>query len=156
MINWWLLAQVTPWDEAPAAPAAARKPMNFQDLQRGFQQWNSGDTDTFGRNGLLLMVAVVAVLALLIHLRARVRGGKTPDSERKLFRQLARVAGLSLTTRWLLRWVAAHAQVHAATLLVSPTAFQVCVDRWSKEPSFVALRIWGHRRLTELQPKLFT
>ena len=146
-----ILAQVS--DDAPPAPVERK--MSFGDLQKGFQKFNSGESDPSVRNGLLIMVAAVALIVLLIHFRARIKARKTPDSEGRLFRELARVVRIPFTTRLILKWVARTAKVHAAVLLVSEQAFTTCVTRWEDQPTFSPLRRWAKKRLDHLRPALF-
>lgn len=154
-----MLAQVRGREalEEPAAPAAPvrENTMSFGGLQKGFKQFNEGNTDNTMRNGLLVMVAVVVLIAVAIHVRARLKLRTTPDSERKLFRELARVVHVGFATRLLLKWVARSAKVDAAVLLISEAAFSTSVGKWAEQATFAPLRRWGKRKLARLKPRLF-
>lgn len=161
MICSWMatLAEVVPWDDAPASPppaASQQRPMNFSDLQQGFRQWHEGTTseNTF-RNGMLVVVALVAVVALVVHLRQRRRAPKTINSPLRLGMELSRQVPFPFGSRIMLWWVARSTGLPLATLLISAAAFRAGVEQWSAEPTFGLLRRWGRSRLERLQPVLF-
>jgi hypothetical protein len=144
-------------DDAPPFPAPASQPrrMNFGDLQKGFHQFNSGDSDPSVRNGLLLIVGLIILIGIAFHIRSRLKARKTPDSEAKLFRELASVVHIPIFTRLALKWVARSTKVHAAVLLISEQAFIASVAKWQNQPTFTPLRRWAKKRLTTLRPRLF-
>lgn len=144
---------VAPWDDLTEKPAPARPQIN---LQEGFRQWNEGQTDTTMRDGLLALVAIVAAVALIIHLVQRYRARQTPDSEARLGLELAKLVPFPFGTRVLLWWVARTTGRPFATLLISPQAYQQAVTAWADAPTFGPLRRWGRARLQRLEAILFS
>ncbi len=148
---------IAPFDDLPAKPPAApaQRPMTFRDFQNGISDWNNGQTDNTVRNGLLIIVGLVILTLIVLHLRQRWRARQSPDSERRLARELGRLVPFPFAARFFLRWVARSAGVHVATLLLSSEAFSASVEKWAGQPTFVLIRRWGRSRLALLQPRLF-
>ncbi len=152
------LAQASPWDE-PAAPPPPPKPtahpMSFSDLQEGMRAYNAGETDNSMRNGLLIMIAAVAVLALLLHLRQRHKSAGPPDSISHLGWELSRQLRFPMGTKLLLWWVARSSRTPIASLMLSSALFDKAVAAWAAQPTFGVARQWGRGRLNLLRPALF-
>jgi len=151
--------QATPWDEAPTPPAPPPKPgkpMSFSDLQQGFRQYQSGETnDTAFRNGILILMAGVALLALFIHLRQRKKNAGPPDSFGRLGLELGRLVRFPFGARLMLWWVARTSRVPFASLMLSSTLFDRSIAAWAASPTFAVARQWGKSRLDRLRPLLF-
>lgn len=153
-----ILAQYSPYDEPPvAAPAPApRRPMSFSDLQQGFRSYQSGETsDPAFRNGILILIACVAVLALVIHLRQRTKNAGPPDSLGRLGLELGRLVRFPFGSRVMLWWVARSVRVPFASLLLSSALFDRSVSAWAAAPTFGVVRQWGRGRLERLRGVLF-
>jgi hypothetical protein len=151
--------QATPWDDAPTAPPPPpkpSKPMSFSDLQQGFRQYQTGETnDTSFRNGILILMACVALLALFIHLRQRKKNGGPPDSLARLGFELGRLVRFPFGSRMMLYWVARTSKVPFASLLLSSVLFDKSIAAWASTPTFAVARQWGKSRLARLRPLLF-
>jgi hypothetical protein len=153
-----ILAQFSPYDDAPAPQPAPtpRRPMSFSDLQQGLRSYQSGEaSDPAFRNGILILIACVAVLALIIHLRQRTKTAGPPDSLRRLGLELGRLVQFPFGTRVMLWWVARSARVPFASLLLSSALFDKSVAAWAAAPTFGMVRQWGRGRLARLRPMLF-
>ena len=151
------LAQLNPYDEAPpSSEPPPQRSMTFSDLQQGLRDVHSGkvDNSTF-RNGILILLATLAIVTLLTHLRQRKINGGPPDSLRKLGRELGRKVPFPLGAKLLLHWVARATQTPYPALLLSSALFDKCVAQWARDPSFAAARNWGRGRLQLLRPVLF-
>src|SRR4051812_6031900 len=89
------LAQANPWDDAPPAPPESKPaahPMTFSDLQGAMHDYTEGKTtDNTFRNGTLILLAVTAAIALLIHWRQKRKTAGPPDSLGKLGREIGRL-----------------------------------------------------------------
>ena len=144
MIMQSLLAELIPFDgntDVPAPPPPQR-PMSFSDFQNGMQQWNDGATNNTFRNGLLVVVAAVAVIALAVHLRQRLKYRPEPASPQRLGWELSRAVPFPFGTRLLLYWVACSTRMPMATLLLSEPAFEASVQAWAHHGTFSPLRRW--------------
>jgi hypothetical protein len=153
-----ILAQYSPYDEPPAPQPAPppRRAMSFSDLQQGLRSYQSGETDdTAFRNGILILIACVAVLALIVHLRQRTKNAGPPDSLGRLGLELGRLVRFPFGSRVMLWWVARATQVPFASLLLSSSLFDKCISAWAAMPTFVVVRQWGRARLERLRPILF-
>lgn len=154
-----LLAQYHPWDEPPA-PEPAPKPrrsMSFSDLQQGLRSYQSGESnDNAFRNGILLLMAAVALLALVIHLRQRNKAAGPPDSLGRLGLELGRLVPFPFGSRLVLWWVARTCGVPFASLLLSAALFDRSVAAWAAVPTFGVARHWGLGRLQALRAVLFS
>jgi hypothetical protein len=147
-----------PMQPPPAAPAPRQpaRPMNFSDLQGAMRDYSDGKhQDNTFRNGSLIIMGVIAIVALLIHLRQKQKNAEPPDSVGKLGRELGRLVRFPLGTKALLKWVAASRKVPFASLLLSSALFDRCVKEWSCEHTFAVFRAWGKSRLDKLRPVLF-
>ena len=155
----YMLAQADPWDESFAPPppqSAPSRPMTFSDLRGAMHDYTTGNTkDHTFRNGSLVILAVITLIALLIHLRQKQKTAGPPDSLGRLGLELARGVRFPLFSRLLLRWVAASSKVPFASLLLSSSLFDRCVQDWSRAHTFVIVRGWGKGRLDRLRPVLF-
>jgi len=155
------IAQIhaTPWDEAPTPPPPAPKPnrpMSFSDLQKGLRDYNSGENnDTAFRNGILILMACTALLALFIHLRQRKKNAGPPDSLALLGMDLGGLVRFPFGARVMLWWVARTNRVPFASLLLSSTLFDKAIAAWAAAPTFAVARQWGKSRLDRLRPLLF-
>jgi len=118
-----------PTQPMQAAPQRApQKPMTFSDLQGAMRDYSEGKhQDNTFRNGSLIILGVIAVVALLIHFRQKQKNAEPPDSLGKLGRELGRLVRFPLGTKMLLRWVAASSKVPFASLLLSSALFDRCV-----------------------------
>lgn len=153
-----LLAQTPPWgdDGPPPAPAPAPHRLSFSDLQQGLHDYDTGKTnDNAFRNGVLVLLAIIAVITLVIHFRQRHKDAGPPDSLRRLSRELSRLVRFPLGTRMLLFWVARSTHTPLASLLLSGGLFDKCLEEWSHRPTFSVARRWGKSRLDRLRPALF-
>ena len=132
------------------------RPMTFSDLQGAMKDYSEGKhQDNTFRNGSLIILGVIAIVALLIHLRQKQKNAEPPDSVGKLGRELARLVRFPLGTKALLKWVAASSKVPFASLLLSSALFDRCVKEWSHGHTFALVRAWGKGRLEKLRPVLF-
>lgn len=153
------LAQASPpWEDAP--PVAPKAPVNGGggiDLSKGFQQVYGGTVseNTF-RNGMLVVVGVVIIVALVMHLRERRKQHKVVDSQFRLGWELCRLVPFPFGSRIMLWWVARSTRTPVATLLISARAFEQSINQWANQPTFALLRQWGRTRLMRLQPILFS
>lgn len=149
--------QPPPWEEAPlhGPSAPPPRPLSFKDLQQSIHQYNEGAPDNSLRNGLLIVLAFVALIALILHYRQRRKDNLPPDSEMSLARELAHVVPFPWGTKFLLKWVARSANVPFATLLLSAQAFDQHVETWAAQPTFALVRRWGITRLHRLKTILF-
>jgi len=151
------IAQASPWDDAP--PPEPPKPehrLSFTDLQQSLHDYNTGKTNDNGfRNGILSLLAIVAVFALIVHLRQRHKEAGPPDSLAKLGRELGRMVRFPFATRMLLYWVARSTRTPFASLLLSGGLFDRCLEEWAHRPTFSVARRWGKARLERLRPALF-
>jgi hypothetical protein len=149
------LGQVNPWEDAPPAATQPHR-LSFSDLKQGLHDYDTGKTNDDGfRNGILSLLAVIALVALFIHFRQRHKTPTPPDSLRKLGRELGRLVRFPLGSRLFLHWVARSTQTPFAALLLSAGLFDKCVAQWSRTPTFAAARRWGNSRLQRLRPVLF-
>jgi hypothetical protein len=152
------LAQFNPYEDAPApSEPPPQRPMSFSDLQRGLRDVHSGKVDdsTF-RNGILVLLALLALVVLIIHFRQRHETpAAPPDSLRKLGRELGRVVRFPFGSRLFLKWVAFSTAAPYPALLLSSDLFDQSVAQWSRYPTFAAARSWGRSRLQRLRPVLF-
>jgi hypothetical protein len=152
------LAQLGEWDETAAnAPATQpRRPLSFSDLKQGLRDYSTGATnDNTLRNGLLIMIAVVGVIALTLHYLQRRRKAGPKDSLTALAWELGRKVRFPFGSRLILWWVARAAGVPLASLLLSVGLFDRSVGDWAAQPTFGLLRKWGRGRLERLKPILF-
>ena len=158
------LAQIEPlepFDGEPSQPVAPppprpARPMTFSDLQGAMHDYGTGkNVDHTFRNGSLVILAIIAVVVLMSHLREKHKNAAPPDSVRKLGRELGRPVRFPLCTGVLLRWVAITCKVPFASLLLSSHLFDRCVQQWSHEHTFSIVRSWGKSRLERLRPVLF-
>jgi len=130
--------------------------MSFSDLQQGLRDVHSGKVDDSAfRNGLLALLAALALFVLIIHLRQRHKTPAPPHSLGRLGRHLGRLVPFPLGTRLLLKWVARSTATPYPALLLSSALFDTCVAQWSRQPTFAIARNWGHHRLQRLRPVLF-
>jgi hypothetical protein len=151
------LAQFSPYDEEPPPPPPPRPRMSFSDLQQSLHDVQQGQVDnsTF-RNGILVMLVLLALVVLIIHFRQREQTPSAPaDNLRKLGRELDRVVPFPLGSGLVLRWVALSTATPYAALLLSSKLFDACVARWERLPTFSVIRSWGRARLQRLRPILF-
>ncbi|HVT80232.1 MAG TPA: hypothetical protein VHM90_06200 [Phycisphaerae bacterium] len=144
-------------DNGPAtAPAAPRKPMSFSDLQQGMRDVHSGKVDDSGfRNGILIMLALIGLVALIMHFRQRKTEVVVPDSMGKLGRELSRLVHFPMGSRVFLKWVAKSTDTPFASLLLSESLFDRRIREWEAMPTFSAARHWGKSRLDRLRGELF-
>ena len=154
-----ILAQYTPPWEETAAPAATRPATTGGggiDLSHGFQQVYGGSVseNTF-RNGMLVVIGIVAIVALITHLRQRRTQPKELSSQLRLGMELCRLVEFPFGSRVALWWVARSTHTPVATLLISPHLFEQAVSAWSGQPTFAPLRRWGRVRLARLHEVLF-
>jgi hypothetical protein len=154
-----VLGQASSFDDAPAPakPAApAPHPLTFSDLQQGLRTANHGDPhDRTAQVALLSMVAGVAVVALILHLRQRRKEAGPMNSSRRLAWELSKQVRFPFGARMVLWWVAMSAKIPMATLLISGHAFDGALEAWFHRPTFGPLRRWGMARLERLRPLLF-
>ena len=151
-----MLAQIAPYDDAPAPAPPPQRPMSFSDLKAGLRAYNTGETNDNGfRNCVLVLVAVVAVIVLVIHLRQRQKTPVAKDSPGRLGWDLARKVRFPAGSRIFLMWVARGTGVPFASLLLSAALYDKCVAKWAGQPTFTLLRRWGRGRLRRLRPELF-
>ncbi len=153
-----LLAQASPFDDPPAPATApeARRPMSFSDLQQGMRDVHSGKVNDNGfRNGVILILAVIGLIALIIHLRQRKAVAVQPDNLAKLGRELGRLVRFPLGAKLLLKWVALSTSTPFASLLLSENLFNRRLAEWEAMPTFSAARHWGRTRLERLRMELF-
>ena len=153
------LAQADLFDEttatAPAEPPA-RHPMSFSDFKQGMRDVHSGKVDDSGfRNGIIVILAVIGLIALIIHLRQRRQNATAPDSLGKLGWELSRGVRFPFASRVMLYWVAKSTKTPFASLLLSENLFKSRVGLWEAEPTFSVARHWGRGRLDLLRPVLF-
>jgi hypothetical protein len=148
------LAQLTVDDNPPPKDTPPR--MTLTDLKQGLRDVQDGkvDTSTF-RNGIITLLAVLALIVLVIHLRQRRKKAAPPDNLRKLGRELGRKVPFPLGAKFLLHCVARATKTPFPALLLSAALFDKCVAQWAREPSFAAVRNWGRSRLLHLRPVLF-
>jgi hypothetical protein len=130
--------------------------MSFSDLQQGLNDYSTGKTNDNGyRNGILVMLALIGVVALVIHLRQRHKNAGPPESMHKLGRELAHTVSFPFATRFLLFWVAHATKTPFASLLLSAALFDKRIEQWSAAPTFSVARRWAKSRLDRLRPILF-
>lgn len=153
------LAQRAPWEDAPAPKPvqAPRQQISFNDLQKGLQQWHDGTLDGSGnlRNGLLILAGVVILAALFMNIREKLKHRATEDSEKRLAREIAKVIPFPMGSRTMLRWVARSTQVSLPALLLSSQLFDMTVNAWAEEPTYIVVRKWGYGRLMKLREVIF-
>ena len=151
------LAQYSSFDDPPPAPPPAPpRPMSFSDLQQGLRDVHSGKVDDRAfRNGILALLAVLALFVLIIHLRQRHKTPAPPNNMARLGRHLGRLVPFPLATPFLLQWVARSTATPYPALLLSSELFDQCVAQWARRPTFAIARNWGRRRLQRLRPILF-
>ncbi len=138
----------------PTAPVSHRP--NFSDLQQGFQRVNNGElNDNTVRNGILILMAVVGVVALVIHLKQRRESAQPPDSLRSLSWSMSRLVRFPMGSRMVLWWVARSNKLPVAALMLSSVLFDKSVASWSGQATFSAARRWGKGRLIRLRRVLF-
>jgi hypothetical protein len=151
-----VLAQVAPWEDPPAAsPEAPGPKMGFGDLQKALHAVNTGQTDQSFRNGAIVIIGVVVLLAVFLHNRQRRKTAGPPDSLSALARELSHHVAYPFGTRMLLWWVARGAGTPMATLLISSALFERAVGEWAAAPTFGLVRRWGKGRLERLKAVLF-
>ncbi len=154
------LAQApAPWDDSPPPPAAppAQHRMNFSDLQQSIHDYDTGkNNDKAFRNAFLVLLAVIAVITLLMHLRERRKNASAPNSLHRLSRELSRAIRFPVAARWMLVWVARSTKTPFASLLLCAGLYDKCVADWSARPTFSVARRWGRSRLDRLRDELFT
>ncbi len=151
------LAQFNPYDDAPPPPPPPQPRMSFSDLQQGLRDVQSGrvDDSTF-RNGMLVLLVLLALVVLIIHFRQREQTPTAPpDNLRRLGRELGRVVPFPLGSRLVLKWVALSTATPTAALLLSSRLFDARVAQWERYPTFTVFRNWGRARLQRLRPILF-
>jgi hypothetical protein len=130
--------------------------MSFSDLQQGLRDVHSGKVDDSAfRNGILVLLALLALFVLIIHFRQRHKTPAQPDSLRKLGRHLGRLVRFPLGTKLLLKWVAHSTATPYPALLLSSDLFDKCVAQWAHCPTFAVARNWGRSRLQRLRTILF-
>ena len=146
-----------PWsDDPPSAPPKPEHRLSFSDLQRSLHDYNTGKTNDNGfRNGILILLAIIGVIALVIHLRQRHQEAGPPDSLAKLGRELGRLVRFPFGTRLLLWWVARSTRTPFASLLLSGGLFDRCVEEWAHSIDVFSGWRWGKTRLERLRPALF-
>lgn len=153
------LAQLNPYDDPPppqTQTAPPPHPMTFSDLQQGLRDVHSGKVDDSAfRNGVLILLAVLALLVLVVHLRQRRKSPSVPDSLGRLGRELGRKVRFPVGAKLLLKQVARATETPYPALLLSSALFDKCVTEWCGQPTFAALRQWGRNRLLRLRPVLF-
>ena len=117
-----LLSQIVEWDDTavpPPPPPPPARPMNFSDLQQGFQQWNTNATgESAFRNGILVVMGILLMVALVVYLRRRVRVRKTLNSQLRLGWELSRLVPFPFGSRIVLWWVSRTTKTHFVTLLI--------------------------------------
>ncbi len=117
---------------------------------------NTGQTnDNTFRNGILVLLAVVALIVLVLNWRQRRKTAGPPDNIGRLGRQLGRLVRFPFGSRLVLKWVAHSTQTPFASLLLSSALFDKSVESWVSQPTFAALRHWGKDRLVLLRANLF-
>jgi hypothetical protein len=153
------LAQYNPYDEAPSPPPApVQRPMSFSDLKQGLRDVNNGNVDdSFFRNGVLSLLAVLALIVLIIHFRQRHENAaqNVPHSLGRLGRELGRLVPFPLGARLVLKWVARSTGTPYPALLLSSELFDQSINQWSRQPTFALARNWGKSRLARLRSVLF-
>lgn len=157
------LAQYTPpWEDPVAggggggAAVPSHAPAPSIDLSKGFQQVYGGSvTENTFRNGMLVVIGIVTIMALVAHCRQRRVQRKVLESQSRLGWELCRMVPFPFGSRLMLWWVARSTHTPVATLLISVQAFEAAVLKWGQEPTFTPLRQWGRARLRQLQPILF-
>jgi hypothetical protein len=154
-----VLGQYQAFDDAPE-PAKPASPVahsfSFSDLQQGLRTANHGDPhDRSWQMGLLVMVAAVAVVAMILHLRQRRKEAGPLNSTRRLAWELAKQVRFPFGARMVLWWIAMSARMPMATLLISGHAFDGALEAWFHRPTFGPLRRWGMSRMERLRPMLF-
>ncbi len=148
-------AELPPWEDPPEpVKTPPKSPLSFSDLQEGLRSANNGD-DSSLRNGLLIIMGLIIILAIVLHYRQRRKTAGPPDSTGKLGWELSRLIKFPFGTRMLLWWVARTTQTPFAALLISRSLFDNCVQQWSLQPTFSLARRWGKARLESLKPVLF-
>jgi hypothetical protein len=153
-----LLAQYNPYDDAPPPPAPVQHSMSFSDLKQGLRDVNDGHVDdSFFRNGILSLLAVLALIVLIMHFRQRHQNAtpSAPNSLSRLGRELGRFVPFPLGAKLVLKWVARSTGAPYAALLLSSELFDQSINQWSRQPTFALARSWGKSRLTRLRPLLF-
>jgi hypothetical protein len=151
------LAQFSSYDDAPPPPPPPQPRMSFSDLQQGLRDVHSGKVDdsTF-RNGILVMLVLLALVVLILHFRQREQtSAAPPDNLRRLGRELGGVVPFPLGSGLVMRWVAHSTATPYAALLLSSELFDKCVAQWERNPTFAVVRSWGRDRLRRLRPILF-
>jgi len=155
-IHFLPLAQEAMWEDAPPPKQPAPHRMSFSDLQQSLHDYDTGKINDNGfRNGVLSLLAVIALVFLIVHLRQRHKNAGPPDSMHRLGRELGRLVHFPLGTRLLLQWVARSTRTPFASLLLSAGLFDKCVHQWAEIPTFSVARNWGQSRLAKLRPILF-
>ena len=153
------IAQVAfddPDTPAPPPPPPASHRLSFSGFQKGLQDTNVGTAhDRHFELILLGMVAIIACIALILHLRQRQKAAGPLDSVSRLARELSRDIRFPFASRFFLGWVARSSGLPIAALLLSARTFDKAVDAWSDQHTFSLLRRWGHARLQLLKPNLF-
>jgi hypothetical protein len=156
-----ILGQADPFDDPnasspPPTPAIPTHSFSFSDLQQGLRTANHGDPhDRTAQITLMCMVATVAVIALVLHLRQRRKEAAPLNSSLRLAWELARQVRFPWGSRLVLLWVARSAKMPLASLLISGHAFDAALEVWFHRPTFGPLRKWGMTRLAQLRPVLF-
>jgi hypothetical protein len=151
------LAQAVNLNESGDAGSAHTRPMNFSDLQNGFRQWNdngSPETALF-RNGILVVVAIVALIALLVHWRQKRSKPIEPDSDLALGLELRRHIPCGFSGHVMLWWMARSSGIPLGSVLICRAAFDKALETWSGVPTFAILRRWGRSQMERLRPELF-
>lgn len=150
--------QGTPWDDPPTDPTPPpppKHPISFSDLQQSLHDYNTGKGDNGFRNGILIILVLIALFALVLHFRQRHKNAGPPDSIHKLGRELGKPVRFPVASRVVLKWVARSTQTPFAALMLSAALFDKCVNDWSNQPTFSVARHWGRTRLERLRPVLF-
>jgi hypothetical protein len=155
-----LLAQYNPYDDAPPPPPPppVQRPMSFSDLKQGLRDVHNGNVDnSFFRNSSLSLLAVLALIVLLLHLRQRHQNtiSTVPNNLRRLSRELGRFVPFPWGTKLILKWVARSTGAPYPALLLSSELFDQSINAWSRQPTFALARGWGKARLERLRSVLF-
>jgi len=153
-----ILAQVMNFDDNAPRPAenAAPRGMTSRDFFQGMHQaFHNGPTDNSFQKGVLVAVAIVAIIALIAHLRQRWQSREPPHSTLRLARELTRGLKFSFLGKLLLWWVGYSTSSGFIPLLLSGPLFDRSIQQWAQIPTLAPLRRWGYRRLLRLRPLLF-
>jgi len=104
---------------------------------------------------VLVLLALIGLVALIVHLRQRKTEVVVPDSMAKLGREMARLVRFPFGSRLFLKWVAKSTNTPFASLLLSQKLFDRRIEEWEAMPTFSAVRHWGRSGLDRLRGELF-